>query len=279
MVQILQDPRQFNVRVETLLVKDGEKIKPLIPDEHGYYCGMPLAGIGCVTRNNTYYDIPSLEAALNDDRSTFKRRLNDGCLYGERGHPKLLPGMSDADFLNRVKDISEDNLAVHFRNVYSSEKCRSDGVKLLLGDVKPYGVGKEQVQENFESPYMNTAFSLRSLTKNENRNGVSYRFIRSLITFDWVTMGGYEQASKRYADEIGTECFVEISRDVIFTPDLVKATEISLECFTDNEINEILGTNKVARIVESTTITTSPKQRISRYMSGLNDRTISQFFM
>ena len=279
MVQILQDPRQFNVRVETLLVKDGRKLKPLIPDEHGYFIGMPLAGIGCVTRNNTYYDVPAFEAALNDERSTFRRRLNEGSLYGERGHPKLIPGISDSEFLNRVKDIDENNLAVHHREVYSKEKCEPDGVKLLLGNVKPYGVGKEQVLENFESPYMNTAFSLRSLTKNEERNGVSYRFIRNLITFDWVTMGGYEQASKRFADQIGTECFEVISRDIIFTPELVKTNEISLECFTNQEINEILGTNKVARITESTTFTTSPKERMSRYMKGLNDRTILQFFM
>lgn len=266
----LQNPHRIQFRVDTLAVQDGKALKALKPDEHGYFIGIPLAGLGFPTRNKTYYDIDSFTKCINSPQSAFYKRLTSGQLYGERGHPNVI-GMNPQDATKRMLNIDEGNLAVHLRSVYTDPNLLPNGGRLILGDVKPFGIAKNEVQENFECPYTNTAFSLRSITESKPHNGLSYRYMKNLITFDWVAAGGYHEASKRYstANESFEEFCIEINTEAIVT------NEISIENLENTLLNDVLGTNKVLQVSERKTfIIPDPKQRINRYTSGLTDKSI-----
>lgn len=253
----LQDASHLQFRVETLLVREGRKQGRIRPDENGYYCKMPIAALGVATRNRTYYDIDSFHKEITDPSSMFHQRLVGGQLYGELGHPDLA-GMDKPQAIGRLMNVDEKNWSHHIRSVEAGEKLESGGV-LLLADIKPTGVGAETVQENFDNPYTNTAFSLRSLTDARQKGGLSYRTMKKLVTFDFVGAGGYYEASKIFSPSC--ESF-----DIDITP-LGNAafTECSMENFSNTELNEFFGTNKVSLLKNVITIVKPATGRFQRY--------------
>jgi hypothetical protein len=225
--------------VETLIVRNGKKLKRLTPDEHGYYGNFPIAVIGGKTRNDTFYEAPEFLSQIQSEKSYFNMMLRDGTLYGELGHPKL-DNMSHQEQLNRLVHIDESRVSHHFRKVTNGEKLSSGGT-IVLADIKPHGEKGYVVKENLSEPYMNTSFSLRSITQDrQDPSGVLYRKMRKLITFDYVLAGGYEEASKRYI--VGNEG-VRIKLDP--ANDIALLQEVALEHFTMKELSDIFGTKQV----------------------------------
>ena len=253
----IQDASHLQFRVETLVVRDGRKLGRLRPDENGYYNKMPVAALGVATRNKTYYEVDSFASEIKSPTSMFNQRLIGGQLYGELGHPELA-GLDRDKAVARLVNIDEKNWAHHIRAVEIGDKLENGGF-LLCADIKPTGVGRETVQENFDDPYMNTAFSLRSITNATQRGDLSYRVMKKLITFDFVGAGGYYEASKLFAPSM--ESF-----DLDLTP-MGNAVfhECSMENFSDTEINEFFGTNKVQKQTHTTTLIVPERKRFSRY--------------
>lgn len=270
MVQALQDVSKYQIRVETMLVNQGHTLKQLRPDENGYFNNVPVAGLGYTTRNNTYYDVPTLHAELTSPTSLFNQRLIHGQLYGERGHPKIA-GMKHEEAIARLMDIDENNWAIHIKAVRTGDKPLENGGYLLLADIAPHGPGADTVRENFESPFMNTAFSLRSITNQEIKNGVSYRYMKKFVTFDFVGAGGYLEASKMYTPS--TESF-----DVDLVGGVAVFNECAMENFSDTELAEFFGTNAVQKLTQTTTfVTKNDGSPFSRYNDGLTKSKLRNF--
>ena len=78
MAQALQDVSKYQIRVETMLVNRGYTLKQLRPDDNGYFNTVPIPGLGYTTRNNTYYDIPTLHAVLTSPTTLFNQLLGPG---------------------------------------------------------------------------------------------------------------------------------------------------------------------------------------------------------
>lgn len=224
--------------IETLVVRDGRKLGRMRPDEDGYYRDFPIAVIGGVSRNKTFYEAPAFLDQLTSEQSFINQMLRDGTLYGELGHPNM-EGLNHQQQLNRLMQIDEERTSHHFRKIRSGEKLKTGGT-MILADVKPTGAKGNIVAENMAEPYMNTAFSLRSITQQQNRNGIMHRTMRKLVTFDYVLAGGYEEASKRFVT--GNEGLT-----VKLNPanDIALLEEVSLENFTMQELSDIFGTKQV----------------------------------
>lgn len=252
---MVADNLQF--RVETLVVRDGAKEGRIRPNDKGYYENVPIAVLNEVTRNNTFYDIPSMMEQIESPKSKFNERLVKKQLYGEWGHPKLY-GMRPEEQLARMVDIDESRWSHHIYGVYAGRKLESTGGTLLCATLKPTGPFKTSLEDNLNDPCMNTAFSLRAITSNQQRGNVSYRVVRKLVTFDAVGAGGYEQAAKFYSASVecmGGEDFN--AYDLAITDEMnPKAvfTQYSVENFTDTELNDLFSTNSVAKVKKIQTV-------------------------
>lgn len=231
--------------VETIAVRDGRKLGRAKTDSDGYYPGFPLAVLGVVSDNKTMYDTPSFIQQMTGDDSHFRMMIEDGKLFGEYGHPDLT-GMSQDDAMARLVRVDEQKVSHHIRGVRNGDTV--GGGTLLVGDIKPHGPYAQYLQDSLMEPHINTAFSLRGLSSQQVRAGVKHRSLKKLVTFDYVAAGGFNQAAKRYAaleslevDKSGFSWTVRVANDVVIMD------EVSLECFTDSELNEIFGSRKIVK--------------------------------
>lgn len=234
--------------VESMMTKGGRKAYKA--DADGYYRDVPMLAIGTTTRANSFYTPESVEEQIKSPNSQFNICLTEGYLFGEWGHPDLDLLTDQKQQMARIVRVDERLQSHHFRKVYTGPALESAG-KLILGDIKPKGPYAQYVKETAEDPNVNTAFSLRSLTRNTQQGNVSKRHILKLITIDCVGAPGFMQASKAFAP-ISTESIAtEHGRD-LFTYSLPEDGEgnllidqLSTESFSNSELNEIMGAHKV----------------------------------
>ena len=104
------------VRFTATKLTDINKKGLLLPDSEGYY-ELPVGGLNVVNSSGQFY---TLEGAkdLFDSSSIFMRRVRNGCLKGELGHPKRLPGMSLDDYIQRIVTIDEKNVCCFFKELW-----------------------------------------------------------------------------------------------------------------------------------------------------------------
>lgn len=181
--------------IETMEVVDGQKLKSAHPDKYGYYTA-PLAVIGHTTMNKTYYMPGPFVEAMTGPSSPFAMQVRNGNMFGEWGHPFTKD-------LERIGIVMEDRYAHHLRKVYTREL--PDGSVMIMGEMKPFGPYGKYLEESFASPYINTAFSLRSLCTevfNRMENRID-RTVKYFVTFDAVGSSGYKESTKRYTN-LGT---------------------------------------------------------------------------
>ena len=236
----------FNI--QTLVSKDGKSIKSIHPDKDGIIKGMPLAVLGKASRNKSYYEENSFINAMTNPDSAFYRKLTEGGLEGEMGHPFYATN-TQAD-IKRIMYIDRTKVSHGFTRIYS-QPTEDGKYILILGDVLPCGPYKRELLDSFEDPNRNTAFSLRSLTSSPQlRNGVQYKKVLALITFDAVETGGYEEASKRFM--ASNECleFKIPTLDFINNNDYKVA--VGFENLDSDQLFDMLGTDKI--ILENKTI-------------------------
>lgn len=171
----------------------------LKPDADGRYDMI----LGALEYPNSVGDVYTLESArkLFEKGSALMRRIENGQLRAEYGHPKMVPGMSEADFVNRIMSIDENNVCAHISEVYidtSTIKDPRTGNTIITfrGKVKPTGPKGPFLKEILDDPKQNCAFSVRSLTTNK-RVGFHYRKdFQTIIGWDYVNEPGLSIANK-----------------------------------------------------------------------------------
>jgi len=110
------------------------------PDADGYYT-MVVGAVNSFNSAGAYYPAEPAKALFNDS-SSFQRRISDGALRGEMGHPRKLPGMTIRDFMSRCMDIQEDNVCCHFRRIWlesGHKDPQGRPVVAIMAEVKPAG--------------------------------------------------------------------------------------------------------------------------------------------
>ena len=233
----LQNVNGISFSVEVLSVKNGRKLGRIRPDENGYYT-VPLAVLGTVTDNRTYYEVEDFVEQMTSPNSFFNKLLTDGKLSGEYGHP-LLAVLPENQQLPRLMTISEQQVSHHIGKVWSGDKLESGG-RIVYGKIKPTGPYGGNLKESLDDPCLNTSFSLRSIAHSRQENGITKRKIKVLVTFDYVTGGGYSEASKRYAPSVESSII-----DIPITNKLIQQTTSAMETFQNTELNEIFGASVV----------------------------------
>lgn len=173
----------------------------LKPDADGYYT-MPIGALNAFNSAGEYYTLNGAKE-LFEQSSIFMRRIKNGCLKGETGHPKRLPGMSMDDYINRILTIDEKNVCCHFKEVWLDEQFGANNPEFknprmvaIMGKVKPTGPHAASLKASFDNPSENVCFSIRALTRDYYERGQTYRVLTSIVTWDNVNEPGLSNATK-----------------------------------------------------------------------------------
>mgnify|MGYP006424601777 CR=1 FL=1 len=232
--------------IETMHVFDGHKLGKLTSDKEGYYLNIPMAVLGTVTQNNTYYQVDRFKDEISGQESLFRKTLADGKLYGEYGHPGELNTLGRDAMLKRLLTVEPKNQSHHIKRVGTGRRLENGGL-IIDADVKPFGPYGDHLKESLESNSMNTAFSLRSASKSQTKNGVTHRTMLRLVTFDYVCSGGYFEASKRYVTGSGMEEHVGVFAEPGNTSNGVLMDYVAYEHVGNEELNDILGAHHIVK--------------------------------
>lgn len=190
------------IRFTSTLMENTGKSGIITPNERGYY-PVALGALNGYSRSGDFYTADQV-IQLFQQSSMFMRRINNGSVYIEVGHPKILPGMTEEDYYRRIMTIEEGNICGHIGAVTIDldfgkkhpDKGRSDAVG-IFGEVLPAGVHAEVLRAALLNPHQNLAFSLRGITDNlKLDNGQVIRYIRAIVTYDYVGEGGIITADR-----------------------------------------------------------------------------------
>ena len=242
--------------VTTMMIDDNRTIRAAVKDKDGYYTGVPVAVLGTVTRNMTKYDTPSFINQLTSETTSINRRIKEGTLFSEYGHPFV--DLSSSAGMQRLLHLEPKEKSNHIRSI-SVKNVADLGLDIVTIDTKPDGPYGTYFDNAMQDPTQNVAFSLRGISKAkfDKATGITNRELISLVTFDSaVASGGFREASKRYmsaaTESLGDEknCdFIcetnEVINRQISSDDLVLVRNVAMESFTNSEVNEIMKAHRV----------------------------------
>jgi hypothetical protein len=172
----------------------------LPPDANGYYT-MPVGALNVFNSVGQYYTLDGAKH-LFDESSIFQRRIANGCLKGELGHPKRGENMSMDDYMTRILTIEETNVCCHFRKIWldydfgkKNPQFKNPNMIAIMAEVKPSGPKGQSLKESFDNPDENVCFSIRSLTRDYYQRGQCMRVLQQIVGFDAVTEPGLTLAT------------------------------------------------------------------------------------
>ncbi|EBW9734610.1 hypothetical protein DQR70_06400 [Salmonella enterica subsp. enterica serovar Oslo] len=162
------------------------------------YCQVVLGALEYPNSVGAVYD---LQSAINiiEKSTIFNRRMEQGYLRGELGHPVERECRDYNDFVRRIHTIDERNVSCHIRRVWIDHQYKGhNGEKIIaiLGEVAPSGPHAAALERKLNNPHENVAWSVRSLTNDRIVNGVKRKWFESIVTWDEVNEPGLKGANK-----------------------------------------------------------------------------------
>lgn len=188
----------MNVKFSCTQLANTGKQGILIPDTNGYYT-MPVGGLNVFNSAGQFYTATGAKE-LFESSSQLMRRVKRGALRGEVGHPKMMPGQSEDDYLMRILTIDDENVCAHFAELWLDfdhyKDLNGKPMIAIMAKVAPSGKHGGFLEKQFRNKLENVCFSIRSLTEDTYKKGIWERTIRNVITFDYVNEPGIHIAEK-----------------------------------------------------------------------------------
>lgn len=199
----------------------------IIPKDADGYRTMIVGGLNIFNSAGQWYSYDGAKA-LFESSSQFMRRVSRGCLFGELAHPRQEKGQSFDDYVQRILEIRESNICVHFKEIFldfnSVKDANGRAVVAIMAKLAPSGPHGPALEKSLENKNENVCFSIRSFTKDYYDRGIEVRELKNIVTFDRVLEPGLAIANKYSCP--------------------------SLESITENLITE----NQLTRIIKNDTI-------------------------
>lgn len=204
------------------------KVGKLNKDENGYY-EVLLGALDVYNSGQAWYPATQRATSLFEDSSLLQRRIKDGSLRGEYGHPKRVPGQSMQDYLLRCMTIEETLQAFHIKSVRLDDSVVKgpDGRKVIsiVAKILPSGPYGPALEKQLNNPEENVCFSIRALTDDRMVRGETHKELKQIVTWDYVNEPGLWTAKKWHAPTL--ECY---SGDtMIITTDIVTSLATAQE--------------------------------------------------
>jgi hypothetical protein len=174
------------------------KAGTLTADENGYYT-VVLGGLDVYNSANQFYPYEPAKALFTNS-SQLMRRVSNGALRGEYGHPKMQVNQSLDSFAQRILAIYEENVSHHISEVTLDFDRLKDaqGRKCIaiVGKVLPCGPNGAVLKASIENKRENVCFSIRSFTRDEEVGRTTNRILKNIVTWDYVNEPGISIANK-----------------------------------------------------------------------------------
>lgn len=200
-------------------------------DSDGYYT-MPVGGLQCFNSSGDFYPYEAAKE-LFQSSSSLMRRVSTGCLKGEMGHPKPLPGQSMESFANRVMCVEETNVCAHFAQLWLDfESIRDETgrpVVAIMAKVTGSGPKGPSLEKSLSNPKEEVCFSVRGFTEDKNVGGIKHRMLRQIICYDHIVEPGINTARKYYSPTLESYTDVSFTREDIEKSVLPISSNIVLE--------------------------------------------------
>lgn len=187
------------------------KVGTLKKNENGYYT-MVIGALNMFNSAGMYYDFKAAEQFFKES-SALMRRVQRGSLRGENGHPRREPGMTVQAYYARLLQIHEDKTVCHFASItldfnnYKDDQGRP--IVAIIAEVCPSGQFGHVLEKQLQNPNENVCFSIRSFTDDKMVKGIVTRYIKTIVTFDYVNEPGMSVAERWNAP--GLESFEDVS--------------------------------------------------------------------
>lgn len=221
------------------------KVGTLKKDDNGYY-ELVVGALNVYNSAGQYYVYEEAKNLFTSS-SQLQRRISRGSLRGEYGHPKILPGMTNDQFANRVMSIYEENVCCHHKEItIDFDRVKDSNGKpviAIISKVFPSGPMGPALEKSLNNKNENVAFSIRAFTDDYREGGITKRVLKNIVTWDLVNEPGLAVAEKFQAPALESDGFVfsrgEIERSVNLSTSHGIATESSL--ITAKELFRIMN--------------------------------------
>lgn len=184
--------------------------------------------LGALEHPNSYgavYDEQRAREFLRPG-SAFMRRITQGFLRGELGHPPQRECRDYNDYVERIHTILERNVAIHIRKVWiDPNHVLNDKRKVIavMGEICPDGPHAGVVERLLNNPSANLAFSIRSMATDKYVGGKKRKYLDAIITWDVVNEPGLDVATK--FNSPSCESFQDIERVAANLPAIRQVVE------------------------------------------------------
>ena len=191
----------MNDQIVFSYVRTGAENKQIKKDDKGYYF-ITLGAFNAYNRSGAFYLMDGVRDLVENKSSSLNRRIRDGYLKGEAGHPNYETGMSKVEFYERNLKIEQTRISHHIRDIVFTDTktpCGMPGkgnIVLVQAWLKPDGSMGDALKKSLDDPEQNVAFSIRCFTKDEMVNGTVIKQVVQIVTWDWVVEPGMKMANK-----------------------------------------------------------------------------------
>lgn len=191
----------------TVLSGSGKKgiLKPMEPG--GHYYRMGAGGFNIPNRGGVSYRFNDyLKECMHPD-SDLNRRVSEGQLQCELGHPPqyfwtreggriIQTPITDLyQWIHRLRTVLEPNVCAAIRKIHWIMTGGDRDPIYNEVEIRPFGPLKEVFQDSIEDPDMNTAISIRTVTKPQQM-GDRNREVEYFTGYDVVPEQGMLNACK-----------------------------------------------------------------------------------
>lgn len=207
------------ITFENALLAGAGKRGALAPlsDGSGYY-RINAGAFNVPNRYGVSYPINDYLIECMRPGSDLDRRIKEGQVYCELNHPPqyyliMVNGQAVRkeitdlfEWINRLRTIDMDNVCGHIRKIHWDISQGMNGPVLNDIEVIPFGLKKEFLAQSLPNPDINTAFSIRTVTKPQSM-GDKQRQVDYWSTYDAVIDQGIYRACKHLS--AGLESLLE----------------------------------------------------------------------
>jgi hypothetical protein len=214
-----------NVTFTCTRLNGTNKVGDLKKNERGYYT-MIIGALNMFNSAGMYYRADAAKHFF-EESSSLMRRTKRGALRGEYGHPRREEGMSMQAYYARLLSIHEDKVCCHFASIkldfenYKDDQGRP--IVAIIAEVCPNGPLGHVLEKQLLNPLENVCFSIRSFTDDRMERGVVNRYIKTIVTFDYVNEPGMAVAEKYNSPAL------EGLEDTVFTRGQIEAAAAQID--------------------------------------------------
>jgi len=182
--------------------------KGILPQNSDGSYTVVVGGLGIVHSNGEVHNPQRLRECLQAN-SDLMRKVSEGALRGENGHPIRDPAMDRMAWFKRILTISDPRICVHFDDITIGKEPAKDRlgqwVTPIIANVRPSGELGYVTEQELTDPKQNICFSIRALVTPMMVRGRQESYINTLVTYDKVNEGGAPVARKWSSPSLQSE--------------------------------------------------------------------------